>query len=802
MKTLWQDARYGLRVLFKNPAFTFVAALTLALGIGANTAIFSVVNAVLLRPLPFPRSNELVVAKAVNGKTGETFPSASLADFYDWKGQSQSFDGLAAYSVWPFTITEGDRPEVVPSVMVSDEFFKTLRVRPLLGRTFTPEEFKGIGGSAVILSHRLWQRRFGGDPNVIGKQLAVEQGSITIVGVMPPDFKLPASAEAWTPVGQDNGLRNLRSARIFQTVARLKPGVSQGQAEAELQTIAARLAAQYPDSDANWSVRLTSLRETLVGDVWLALWILFGAVGLVLLIACANVANLMLARATTRHREVAIRAALGASRWRIVRQLTVESLMLSAAGGVLGVLLAEWCVGAILWIVPKGFQLPRIEEAHVDLSVLGFTFAVALLAGLALGLIPGFRASRPDLQESLKESGRSASAGWRSQRARGVMVVAEVALTLVLLAGAGLLIKSLMKLERVELGFDENKLLVVPVTASMTKYGEPRARAAYFEQLAAQAQSAPGVESVATASCAPMMYTMYFPFSVEGQATPNEVPQAWYNAVSPNYFNVMRIPVVEGRALTDDDRGAHNVAVINETMRRLYFAGEDPVGKRVTVNYLNSPLPLEVVGVVRDIKQESLAEPTKAQIYVSYIQVPWFSTSLVVRAKGDTGAVLASVERAVREADPAQTATGAKTMEQALYDSAAQPRFYSLLLGTFAALALLLASIGIYGVISYAVAQRTQEIGIRMALGAQSRDVLRLVVGQGMAWVLVGVGAGLASAFALTRVMKSLLYEVGASDPLTFAGVTALLTVVALAACLVPARRATKVDPMVALRYE
>jgi putative ABC transport system permease protein len=383
------------------------------------------------------------------------------------------------------------------------------------------------------------------------------------------------------------------------------------------------------------------------------------------------------------------------------------------------------------------------------------------------------------------------------------MVAAEIALTLVLLAGAGLLIKSLLKLERVELGFDREKLLVVPVGASMARYAQPQARAAYFERLAAQAQAAPGVRSVATASCPPLMYTMYFPFSVEGRANPNEVPQAWYNAVSANYFRLMGIPLLEGREFTDHDReGAQNVAVINETMRRRYFAGEDPVGKRLTVSYGDTPLTLEVVGVVKDIKQESLASPAKAQIYVSYLQVPWFNTSLVIRTEGDPGAVLSSVESAIRAADPTQTATGAKTMGQLLYDSAAQPRFYSLLLGAFAALALLLAAVGIYGVISYAVAQRTQEIGIRMALGAQKADVLKLVIGQGMVWVLAGVAAGLAGALALTRVMKSLLYEVGASDPTTFLGVTALLTVVALLACLLPARRAAKVDPLVALRYE
>jgi predicted permease len=796
------DLRYGWRMLWQRPAFTLVAVLTLALGIGGPTAIFSVVNAVLLRPLPFPRADELVVVKDENGKTGETFPSVSPADFFDWQSQSQAFASLAAYSGWPLTLFDADRPEVVPGTRVTEQFFQTLQVQPLLGRTFHPEEFRA-GSNVVVLSHRLWQRRFGGDPNIVGKTLMLADGRISVVGVMPPDFKLPDSAEAWLPVAQDSSEMRLRAARYFQAVARLKPQVTRTEAEAEMRTIAARLAQQYSQSDANWSVRLAPLRETLVGDVRPALLILFGAVGLVLLIACANVANLLLARAATRQKELAIRAALGASRWRIMRQLVCESLLLAFIGGALGVLLAQWCVGTIVWLVPKDLRFPRIDEAHVDPSVLAFTCVVALLVGVILGLLPGLRTARTDLHESLKESSRSATASRRLQRARAAMVIAEISLTLMLLAGAGLLVKSFLKLQRVELGFNQEHLLVVPVSAAMPKYAEPQLRAAYFQQLAAQVESVPGVQSVATASCAPLMYTMFFPFAIEGRTNPNEVPQAWYNAISPNYFQLLGIGLRAGREFTEHD-GADTlkVAVINETMRRRYFADADPVGKRLTINYLNTPLTFEIIGVVRDIKQESLAAAPNAQIYVSYLQVPWFSTALIVRTTGAPGETLTSVQQSLRAFDPTQSGSNAKTMAELLSDTVAQPRFYSLLLGVFAALALLLAAIGIYGVIAYSVTQRTHEIGVRLALGAQAADVLRMVVRQGMTLVLFGVGVGLVGALAATRLLRSLLFDVSATDPVTFAAISLLLVAVAFIACYIPARRATKIDLLVALRYE
>jgi putative ABC transport system permease protein len=802
METLFKEIRYASRSLIKQPGFTAIAVITLALGIGVNTAIFSLIHAVLLRPLPFPESGRLVVVKDQNATTGETLPSVSPADFFDWKSQSQSFSNAAAYSGWSITLLEGEESELIPATRVTDEFFSTLAVPPLLGRTFTADEFR-TGSKVVILSHRLWQRRFGGDPNIITRTLALPQGRVTVVGVMPSQFKLPASAEAWTPVAQDSSEMRLRASRYFETVARLKPNVTLAQAEAEIRTIAARLAGQYPESNTNWSVRVATLRETLVGDSRFVLLILLGAVGLVLLIACSNVANLMLARATKRHRELAIRAALGASRWQIVRQLIIESLVLSGAGCALGLLMAIWGVNAIVWLVPKDLRFPRIEEAQVNLVVLFFAFTVGLLVSLTLGLISGLKASRPNLLESLKESGPGASAGVRLQRLRGALVVAEISLTLVLLAGAGLLIKSLVKLQGVELGFDQRNLLVVPLGASMEKYANPQQRAAFFEGLAGQVQSVPGVQSVATSSTPPLMYTMFFPFGVEGKANPNEVPQAWFGAVSPNYFEVMHIAPLAGRVFSDHERfGTARVAVINDTMRRRFFPGEEPIGKRLVVSYLNTPLTVEIVGVVSDIKQDTLSAPANAQIYLSYLQVPWFTTALLVRTQGDPRTLVAPILRALLTVDRSQSGSGSKTMDALLSDSVAQPRFYSLLLGGFAALALILATIGIYGVISYSVAQRTHEMGIRIALGARVQNVLLLVMGQAMMLVMLGAVIGLGAAFALTRLLQKFLFEVNAADPVTFAAVALLLVLVALLACYIPARRATRVDPLVALRYE
>ncbi|MBV9924260.1 MAG: ABC transporter permease [Acidobacteria bacterium] len=801
-----QDLRYGLRTLSKRPGLTLVAVLTLGLSIGINTAVFSVVYAALVRPLPFPAPERLVVAAAENRRGGAAeVRGVAPADFMDWRAQSRAFDGLAAYTGGGLTLDTGGLPEQLSGVRVSEDFFGLLGVAPALGRVLAPEEFVDAGVRPVLLSHRLWQRRFGGDPGVIGKQLPlVGGGSATVVGVMPERFRYPAYAEVWTPLPSKSGELRQRTSRYFAVVGRLKSGLTREQAQGELGGVAARLAEAYPDSNGDWGVRLIPLRETLVGSqARTALLVLFGAVGFVLLIACANVTNLLLARSTARYKEMAVRAALGATRWRVVRQLLAESVLLTVAGGALGVVLALWGVDGLLALVPEELRFARLDEARVDGWVLAFTAFVSLSAGVLVGLLPGLKVSKPDLNLALKETGRGASSEARVRRARGLLVVAEIAVTLVLLVGAGLLLRSFIRLQQTELGFEPRNLLTLTVGAPPQLYGQNAQRAEYFGKMQERLAALPGARGAALASSLPLDWVLNFSFGVEGRpARAGEEPQADYLAVSPNYFEVMRIPLLRGRGFTERDAdGAPAVALINETMARRVFPGEDPLGKRLTIDYMERRIALEVVGVVADTKQ-SVGQPTGIQIYDCYLQRPWLSSSFIVRTEGDPTALAPAAQRAVREVDAARAAAGVRTMEQLLSEQVAQPRFYAQLLTAFACVALLLAAVGVYGVMSYTVTQRTHEIGIRIALGARGGDVIRMVVRQGMALALGGVLAGLAAAFALTRVLASLLYEVSATDATVFAFVSLLLTAVALLACLVPARRATKVDPIVALRYE
>jgi predicted permease len=806
MRSLLQDARYGLRTMLKRPGFTLVAVLTLGLSIGINTAVFSVVYAALVRPLPFAEPDRLFMAAAENKRGGAAeVRGVAPADFVDWRAQSRAFEGLAAYTGGGLTLDSGGQPEVVSGVRVSEDFFRVLGVGPARGRTLDAEEFNSAASRSVVLSHRLWQRRFGGDPGVVGRTLTlVGGGSATVVGVMPEEFRFPSSAEVWTALPRDSRELLQRTSRYFSVVGRVKGDLTEAQAQGELGGVAARLADAFPQSNADWGVRLIPLRETLVGgQARTALLILFGAVGFVLLIACANVTNLLLARSTTRYKEVAIRAALGATRWRVLRQLLAESVLLTLAGGALGVVLALWGVDALLALVPEDLRFARLDEARVDGWVLAFTAGVSLLVGLLVGLLPGLKVSKPDLNLALKETGRGSTAEGKLRRARGLLVVAEIAVTLVLLIGAGLLLRSFLRLQQTELGFEPRNLLTLTVNAPMQLYGQNAKRAEYFRQMQERLAALPGARAAALSSSLPLDWVLNFSYSVEGRAArPGDEPQSDYFSVSPNYFEVMRIPVVRGRGFDERDaEGSPAVALINETMARRIFPGEDPLGKSITITYMEQRVTLEVVGIVADTKQWT-GQATNLQIYDCYLQRPWLSSSFVVRTEGDPAALSAAAQRAVREVDASRAAAAVKPMETLLSESVAQPRFYAQLLTGFACVALLLAAVGVYGVMSYTVTQRTHEIGIRMALGAEGRDVVRMVVGQGMALALAGVAAGLAAAFALTRVMSSLLYGVSATDPLTFALISLLITTVALLACFVPARRATKVDPMIALRYE
>jgi len=797
---LWQDLRYAVRMLVKKPGFAFVAVITLALGIGANTAIFSVVNAVLLRPLPYLSSPRLVyIEEGDKTKGPEQFAGVSPADFWDWQEGSTSFEHLTGFSGGAFTLTGIETPETFPATRVATNFFQTFGASPLLGRTFQPEDGRMKSTNTIILSHRLWQRRFGGDSKIVGQTLG--DTGVVVIGVMPPDFKFPSQAECWTPLARDSGEMTLRAERYFNVIGLIKPGETAESAGAEMRAVAARLEAQYPNSNKNTTALVTSLRERMTRDVKKSLLILLGAVSFVLLIACANVANLMLARAAGRRRELAIRQALGATRWAIVRQLLAESLVLSLVGGIVGLLFALWGLDLLVGMLPENYAHHQLQDhVTIDAAVLLFTFGAALFVGLVFGLIPAWQASRPDVNEWLKEGGRGGE-GLQNQRTRGLLVVSEVALSLVLLTGAALLIQSFVRLNRAELGFDPRGVIATDIAISPAKFREEPARVEFIRRMQEGVAAAPGVESVAVSSGLAFPY-LYFPFNIEGRPMASDA-RVLYDSISPNYFRVLRSRVKAGREFTDLDRaGTPPVAIINETLARQYFADSEPLGEVISINYLGRRVKREIVGVVRDISQGELGK-VAPQIYVPYQQQTWFGASLIVRrAAGDAEAVKRDVQSAVWAVDKTQPPAKFDAAEVLLGKSLAAPRLYTTLLGAFAILALVLAGVGIYGVMSYTVARRTREIGVRVALGAQRGDVLRLVVGQGMKRVLVGVGVGVGAAFALTRLIAGLLYGVSASDPLTFAGVSLLLALVALIACYIPARRATKVDPMVALRYE
>ncbi|MGH9936763.1 MAG: ABC transporter permease, partial [Blastocatellia bacterium] len=791
--------------LLKNPGFTLVAIVTLALGIGANTAIFSVVNGVLLSALPYPQPDQLAMVWLDNRRQGIRDDITSYPNFQDWRDQNKTFQGMAGVRSLNFNLTGVGEPEELRAADVSVNFFQLMGVSPARGRGFTAEEEQPGKNKIVVLSHGLWQRRFGGDPGILNKTISLNGESNVVVGVMPPGFQFPDKTEMWRPLAPNERARAARGSFWLPVVGRLKPGVTRAQAQADMDLIGRQLERQYPDINAGYGVNVMPLIEQTVGSIRRSLLVLFGAVLFVLLIACANVANLLLARAAARQREVAVRAALGAGRWRIVRQLLTESLLLAVAGGALGVLLAWWGLRLLLDLSPA--NIPRLENIRLDSLALGFTFGLSLLTGLIFGLAPALQTSHLELSETLKEGGRTGAGSRRAQRLRSVFIVAEVALTLALLVSAGLLVRSFWRLQQVNPGFKTDHVLTLQLTLPRSKYPEGAQVVSFYQRLQERLSALPGAESAsATSSILMPNITNSGGFSIENKPQdPREQSlELPFEAVQPNYFQTMGVQLMNGRAFTEQDaRGRPEVAIVNETFVKRYFPNEDPIGKRFTFGDANdNPQWITIVGVVRDTKRQGLDRPIRIESWMPHAQMPARSMEVVLRTTGDPLALSQAVREAVWSLDRDLPIPKIETMEQILSESVAQRRLNMLLLGLFALVALILAAVGIYGVMSYAVTQRTHEIGVRVALGARDRDVLRLVVAQGMMLALAGVAIGLIATFALTRLMASLLFGVSATDPLTFILISLLLASVALIACWVPARRATKVDPMVALRYE
>jgi putative ABC transport system permease protein len=802
LETFWQDLRFGARMLRKQPGFSLIAILALALGIGANTAIFSVVNAVLLRPLPFAEPEQLVWAWGGIRDRGNRSSVAPL-DYLDYRAQTTTFAQMAAMISVPnaANLTGSGEPERLETRLVTGNFFSTLGAQAMLGRTFQLENEEPGSDRVVVLSHGLWRRRFGASAAIIGQTISLNGDKYEVLGVMPPGFDFPQGAELWGPMSFASAGMKQRRARFLRPVGRLKPGATLAQAQAEMDNIARRLEAQYPDTNRNFTLRLVSLREQLVGNIKPTLRLLLAAVGVVLLIACANVANLLLVRATARRKELAARMSLGAPRGRIIRQMLTESFLLSLLGGAGGVLLANW--GVRLIVAFSGNNIPATSQPGIDRVALGFTLLVSLLTGVLFGLVPAWQATQFNLNETLKDAGRSAGQSAARNRTRSLLVVSEMAIAVVLLIGAGLLLRSFVRLLNVSPGFDAANVLTMRLDLSGEKSRTAETRATFFAQLHERLAALPGVEAVGMITELPLSgQPNDMGFTVEGRSAtdPNQRYGADFRRVNEDYLRVMKIPLLRGRGFTAQEaRQSGKVILISEALAQAVFPNEDPLGKRLLLSF-NEPTPFEIIGVVGDIRHRALDIAPIATMYFPTLDTAW--TNLTIRVANDPLQLAAAVRRETQALDREQPVAAVRTMEQVLGESVTASRFRAGLVGLFALGALLLSALGIYGVMSYSVAQRANEIGIRVALGAQTRDVLRLVLAQGLKLTLLGIGIGLAAAFALTRLMANLLFSVKATDPLTFAGVALLLTAVALLASFIPARRATKVDPMIALRAE
>ncbi|MDQ3816531.1 MAG: ABC transporter permease [Acidobacteriota bacterium] len=803
MGTVWQDLRYGFRMLLKRPAFTFVIMLTLALGIGANTAIFSVVNAVLLRPLPYRDAERLVVVaeKMRDGQpVGVAYPN-----FLDFRERAQSFTEVAGFRHRPYNLVGVDKPVRLKGREVSWNFFSMLGVKPQLGRTFTADDDREGAERTVILSHATWQAQFGGDASVIGKAIALDGNSYTVIGVLPADFDFFRPDNLFVPlsisisqVDQERGNHG-----NLQMLARLKDGVSFQQASAEMDGLATQLGRAYPDTNSGESVLTYHLLDRYTSNIRGTLWVLLGAVGFVLLIACVNIANLLLVRAADRQKEIAIRFALGAGRWRIVRQLLSESVLLGLLGGLSGLLLGVWIMDGLLKLAPEG--MPRLGQVKLDTSVLLFTLGISLLTGLLFGLLPSWQSARHDLHTTLKEGARSVAGTGGEKLRRGLLVI-EVGLSLVLLIGAGLMLRTFYQLTHVDPGFETDKLLTMYLNLPHNVYDKQR-RWEFYDECLMRVKAIPGVRAATLTSSLPIDGSTWDSiFIAADKPVPprTELPRAAWTPVSANYFQTMGIRLLKGRALTAADvDGKPTVTVINETMAARLWPGEDPIGKRVKQGWPEDQTPWrEVVGVVADVKLNGVNQETPMQAYLPLAQEPSYTLAIVVRTNGNPLNMTDAVERTIHTVDKDLPLFDVRSMDQLMGEAIAQQRLVLVLLLGFAILALLLAAVGIYGVISYLVSQRTHEFGIRMALGAQTGEILRLVIGQGIKLTLAGVVLGLVGAFELTQLMKALLFGVGATDTLTFVAIPLLLTAIALLACYIPARRATKIDPMAALRDE
>ncbi len=802
LEMLAQDAGFALRLMRKNLGFTTVAVLTLALGIGANTAIFSVINGVLLQPFPFEEPDKLVLVWESNPKIGFPRFPASPPNYFDWKAQNQSFKDIAAYASTTRTITGGDEPERVSASLISANLISVLGVSPAMGRNFLPEEDRPGGSQTVLISHGLWMRLFGVDPDVLGKVLTINGTNRTIIGVMPSTFLFPSPAtDLWIPFGLNPSQTGLRGAHYVTVLARLDREVTLAGAQTEMDLLASRLEAQYPETNKGWGVALVPLHEQVVEHSRTLLLILSGSVGLVLLIACSNIGSLLFVRSAQREKEIAVRAALGAGRIRIFRQLVTETLLLSLLGGSAGFMLAYMAIQPLLAL--SAGKIPRAHEIGIDVPLLGFTLSLSLLVGIFLGLIPVKFLSASGLSEALRGGGRRSS-GPGGHRLHNLLVVMQVASTLVLLAGAGLLIKSFANLKDVDPGFRPQNLLTFRITLPSSKYQATPDKSAFYQPLLDRLEAMPEIYSAGAIQTLPMMGRFSRSFTIDGALSSPEgtKPEASNRVVTPGYFPTMGIPVLRGRNFTAQDRSdSPNVVIVNEAFVKEFFPDRDPLGKRLDIMNGIDGL-FEIVGVVGNVRVSGLDRNAEPNMYVPFLQDTFGTMTVVVRTEAEPTNAVAGVRIQVLSLDGDLPIYAVSSMEQVVAGTLSDRRFTMFLLGLFAALALALALVGIYGVISYSVSQRTHEIGIRIALGAQRRDILKLVVGHGIVLTLMGVGVGLAGAFALTRFLESLLFGVAPTDPATFLVVAVLLTGVAMLACWIPARRATKVDPMVALRYE